>query len=77
MSEQKCFACDRPLGDSPIMAQCEDDQIVYVGRECARRIKDAGDFGYQPPKGGPLLYSLEGCDCEWPVGNVRLIRANN
>jgi hypothetical protein len=69
----RCFACDRRLGQSSVLVEAEDDQTVYVGRDCARKIEAAGEYGYQPPKGGPRLYTLKGCDCQNPVGSVRLI----
>lgn len=54
----KCFACDRPLGrlGPEWMADTRDGQLVYVGRECFRKIKGAGALGWQPPKGGPRLW---------------------
>lgn len=54
----KCFACDRKLGKSPMLVDTHDDQFVYVGRDCGRLITAAGESGYQPPKGGPRLYPL-------------------
>lgn len=57
MSE-KCFACDRPLGKNPRLVDTRDGQKVYVGSECAKLVDDAGDAGYQPPRGGPRLWPL-------------------
>jgi hypothetical protein len=54
----KCFACDRKLGRNPCLADTRDAQIVYVGSECFKLIKAAGEVGYQPPKGGPRLYLI-------------------
>jgi hypothetical protein len=54
----KCFACDRPLGQNPRLVDTRDDQKVYVGSECAKLVDEAGEAGYQPPKGGPRLYPL-------------------
>jgi len=51
-----CFACDRPLGRSPQLVDTRDAQLVYVGAECFKKIRTAGDSGWQPPKGGPRLY---------------------
>jgi len=55
---EHCFACGRKLGKSPYLADTRDDQTVYVGSECAKLIKSAGEQGYQPPLGGPRLYPL-------------------
>lgn len=55
---QKCFACDRKLGRSPELVDTRDDQKVFVGSDCFRLIVDAGEVGYQPPKGGPRLYKV-------------------
>ena len=54
----RCFACDRKLGRNPCLADTRDAQIVYVGTECYKLIKAAGEAGYQPPKGGPRLYRI-------------------
>lgn len=62
MTAAKCFACDRALGKDPRLADTRDDQIVYVGRDCLRKIAAAGEDGYQPPTGGPRLYLLSAED---------------
>lgn len=56
---QQCFACDKRLGQIPHVADTRDDQFVLVGSECYKRIKAAGESGYQPPKGGPRLYLIQ------------------
>lgn len=57
---QRCFACDRSLisvnGTEPHKADTRDGQIVYVGGDCIRKIRAAGEVGYQPPMGGPRLW---------------------
>jgi hypothetical protein len=58
MTAAKCFACDRPLGKDTRRATTRDGQRVYVGADCHRKIRAAGDDGYQPPGGGPRLYPL-------------------
>jgi hypothetical protein len=45
----KCYACDRPLGKNPLLVDTRDGHS---------RVKAAGDVGYQPPKGGPRLYPM-------------------
>ncbi len=52
-----CFACGKKLGKKPRLVDTRDDQLVYVGSECFRLIKKAGQLGYQPPSGGPRLYA--------------------
>jgi len=54
---ERCFACGRLLSTRkpPVLVDTRDDQKVYVGPECAKRVTEAG---YQPPKGGPKLYPL-------------------
>lgn len=57
--DKRCFACGRVItAEPPPMADTRDGQLVYVGPECMRRIVTAGDEGYQPPKGGPRLWTL-------------------
>ena len=51
-----CFACGKRLSDNPYLADTRDDQIVYIGSECYKRVRIAGEAGYQPPLGGPRLY---------------------
>ena len=53
-----CFACARRLGTHPHMVECMDEQTVYVGSECFKKITQAGRAGYQPPLGGPKLYLM-------------------
>ena len=55
---ETCFACDKPLHGNPTLADTRDGQTVYVGPECLRRIRAAGEAGYQPPRGGPRLYLI-------------------
>ena len=54
----KCFACGKRLGKTPALVDTRDDQKVFVGRECYKLVLDAGQNGYQPPKGGPRLYPM-------------------
>lgn len=53
----KCFACDRALR-RPHLVRCIDEQTVFVGPECFRRISASGKTGYQPPLGGPRLFCI-------------------
>lgn len=59
LRRQRCYACDRPLGKTPHLVTCLDEQTVYVGSVCYSLIMQKGLTGYQPPKGGPKLYTLE------------------
>lgn len=54
----RCYACDRKLGANPYVADTKDGQFVFVGTECHKHIRLAGNAGWQPPKGGPRLYVL-------------------
>jgi hypothetical protein len=54
--DNKCYACGKKLGKNPALVDTRDEQLVYVGRECLKLIKQAGEQGYQPPQGGPRLY---------------------
>lgn len=56
----KCFACERRMLRTTVYAAVTaDGQEVRVGRDCARKIIDAGLEGYQPPLGGPKLYGWD------------------
>ena len=54
----KCFSCGRKLGKGRALADTRDSQIVFVGSECIKLIGNSGKTGYQPPKGGPRLYTV-------------------
>jgi hypothetical protein len=55
----RCFACGRTLGNRPQLVRVQDEHTrVYVGRECAQLVLQAGAVGWQPPRGGPRLYAL-------------------
>lgn len=60
----KCFACGRKFRENSwghIVFHPEaltiDGQRVFVGHDCYQRIDAAGPSGYQPPLGGPRLFS--------------------
>jgi len=57
---EKCFACGKALPKSKKMADTRDDQIVWVGPDCYRKIVAAGEAGWQPTNKigsrGPRLY---------------------
>lgn len=53
-----CYACDRPL-KRRFIVKTSDDQKVFVGPDCWARVIDAAAEGYQPPRGGPRLFSLD------------------
>ena len=55
-----CFACGKKLGKAPRLVDTRDDQTVYIGRECYKLVVAAGAEGYQPPRGGPRLWLLDG-----------------
>lgn len=69
MPRFKCFACDRPLRgrQREYLVRCADEQTVFIGSDCFRRVRETGPDGYQPPLGGPRLFEisqqqLEGAD---------------
>lgn len=66
-----CFACGRRLGKNPTLVTCVDEQDVFVGSECAKMIDKSGATGWQPPRGGPRLYSLRH-DPKHPAGQPYL-----
>ncbi len=58
MRDEKCFLCGRKLGKHPMLADTRDDQIVAIGSECAKLVRQAGELGY----GGP----------DWKPGYVKV-----
>jgi hypothetical protein len=42
----RCFLCNRLLGRHPIVADTRDNQLVYIGSECATLVMRAGEHGY-------------------------------
>lgn len=54
----QCYACGKRLGKRAALVDTRDAQLVYVGRECFKLVKAAGDTGYQPSRGGPRLYLI-------------------
>lgn len=58
MQKEKCFACDKPLGAIPHMAETSDGQKVYVGIGCWKEMHGY-TLGWQPPKGGPRLFPIK------------------
>lgn len=62
----KCFACDaRMTGNNDFLAHTEDGQNVFVGESCYMKL--AIVQGWQPPKGGPILFPghLKTCGCDY------------
>lgn len=46
-----CFACGKPLkAGKSFLVDTRDDQTVYVGPECYKRVVEAGEEGYKPAK---------------------------
>ena len=56
----KCYACGRRFtaDENRVLVDTHEDQAVFVGRECYRHIVEAGEEGWQPPKGGPRLWTM-------------------
>jgi len=57
--QEKCYACDKPIGNIATEVDTRNSQKIYVGSDCFKKIKQAGDKGWQPPKGGPKLYLIK------------------
>lgn len=61
---ENCFACGKPIKGRPHLVTALDDQTMYVGPGCYRKVIAAGLKGYQPRarKGsgtpGPRLYQM-------------------
>lgn len=53
---EACFACGKQL-KRPQEVWTSDPQMQWVGPECSRHVRESGPQGYQPPKGGPRLFS--------------------
>lgn len=59
MKPHECFACGKPLTTlDPKLVDTRDDQTVFIGPECFKHVKAAGEEGYQPPRGGPRLFPI-------------------
>ena len=57
-NKHPCFACDRLMSGKYLVA-CIDEQTVFVGSECFKKIRVSGADGWQPPKGGPRLFTVQ------------------
>ncbi len=57
-SKEPCFACGRPTS-SKLFIRTKDGQSAFVGADCFTKVRLSGSIGYQPPAGGPRLFSLE------------------
>jgi hypothetical protein len=40
------------------LVRCIDEQTVFVGPDCFKRVESGGSKGYQPPLGGPRLFII-------------------
>lgn len=71
-----CFSCGKKITGRKYLVDTRDHQTVYVGPECFKHVRRAGETGYQPPLGGPMLWELEkeiswfchNCSVEVPNG---------
>jgi len=41
-----CFACDRPMKTTRHLIDTRDGQTAYVGADCFKKVKAAGEAGY-------------------------------
>lgn len=55
-----CFACGRRLKarQREYLVDTRDSQVVFVGADCFKRVKEAGSAEWQPPLGGPRLFEM-------------------
>lgn len=60
MSQERCYACGRILRGKPRLVDTRDDQKVYVGPDCYKKIEKAGEAGYKvgPGVNGVRLYII-------------------
>jgi hypothetical protein len=58
VTKEPCFACDCPM-NSKYLVRCIDEQTVFIGSECFKRVRTAGADGWQPSKGGPRLFTIQ------------------
>ncbi len=68
--DDKCFCCGKPFsGRVRHLADTGEDQVVFVGSDCARFIAAACNDGYRRPKqAGPALYPFRGkCEVEFEI----------
>jgi hypothetical protein len=54
----KCFACGKTIRNRRFLIDTRDSQTAIVGPDCFKRVRDAGEDGYQPPLGGPRLFEI-------------------
>jgi hypothetical protein len=62
MDEDQCFACGARLARPEFVFTADRmsdgrHYEVYVGPECFKHVIAGGESGYQPPRGGPRLFS--------------------
>jgi PP-loop superfamily ATP-utilizing enzyme len=66
--EDYCYACNRKLRKALHTVITSDGQRVDVGPDCYDKIDLAGSRGYQPPLGGPKLFTLAYVDALTRIG---------
>jgi len=55
----QCFVCGRRVGKRPRIAITLDGQVISVGRECIKKIDEAGEMGWASQDNPELImYSL-------------------
>ena len=54
----RCFACGKTLARTRKLVDTRDDQLVYVGPDCYRKVK-AAVGGYRYPGIGPRLFLID------------------
>ncbi len=58
--EDRCYICGKKFQSAKrYQVDTRDDQIVYVGPDCYKRVMAAGDEGFAPlPKGYVKFYPM-------------------
>jgi hypothetical protein len=58
---KKCFLCGKPLKGNAHIADTRDDQKVWVGPDCSKKIAASGNVGLLTKAGirGVRLYAIE------------------
>lgn len=64
----RCFVCDKKLGKQPFLVDTRDGQKVLVGRDCYKKIVEAGPDGILawPDMAHTFTLRLYVIECECP-----------
>lgn len=72
MGSDGCFLCGRIMRSTKFLVDTRDDQTVYVGGDCYKKVVAAGERGIKVPDGGQLrLYPMKKATDVQPVGDAQ------